>query len=355
MAEKDSDLIYEICCGFCEDYTIKREATFYCKQCSEGFCHECVKYHNILFKTHSTYGREDKKKWSVAKAKLEALMLCEQHPDHRIELFCEDHSKLCCHLCHSHNHRQCSKINLIGVKAKAMHQKGDLRKCSATIELEQITIEHEIDVINKRLQRLRTTREKAHADIKLARYQLNDILDTLERNSVQSLNTVYETLQKSLHSHLSICLKAKDDLQLIKHSIKDIDDEKYLLSFVSIAKSMELVSKAQVMLKEMPEQKHSVVEFRSNKAIEQMLFCLSGLGDAIEMKQEGKAGEILKCNNKTMYDVHITRDVNYCDISGICELSSGYMLISDYSNCRVKLLDIEFKIAFKGIIQFTFI
>ncbi|KAH3845419.1 hypothetical protein DPMN_087699 [Dreissena polymorpha] len=65
MAEKGSDLIYEVCCVFCKDDNVNWEATVYCKQCSKGLCDECVKYHKKLYKTHSTLRREDKKMWPV--------------------------------------------------------------------------------------------------------------------------------------------------------------------------------------------------------------------------------------------------------------------------------------------------
>ncbi|KAH3845418.1 hypothetical protein DPMN_087698 [Dreissena polymorpha] len=106
-----------------------------------------------------------------------------------------------------------------------MHQKGEFHKVATILESEQQTIEQEINTIKTCLQALQTSHEKAHVDIKVMRQKITALLDTLERNSVQSLNTSYETLQKSsLQSHLSICFKAQVDLLQIKDAIKDIDD-----------------------------------------------------------------------------------------------------------------------------------
>ncbi|KAH3720644.1 hypothetical protein DPMN_063546 [Dreissena polymorpha] len=45
-----------------------------------------------------------------------------------------------------------------------------------------------------------------------------------------------------------------------------------------------------------------------------------------------------------MYTVQIKDDNNTCKITGICETASGELLITDQTNCKVKLLDQTYKV-----------
>ncbi|XP_052237735.1 uncharacterized protein LOC127849052 [Dreissena polymorpha] len=45
-------------------------------------------------------------KWPIAKSKLDKLEQCGEHSDEKIKLFCEDHRKLCCHICVALHHSE---------------------------------------------------------------------------------------------------------------------------------------------------------------------------------------------------------------------------------------------------------
>ncbi|KAH3844743.1 hypothetical protein DPMN_087005 [Dreissena polymorpha] len=105
MAEKGSDLKYDFCCNVCEEDGVNKEAVFFCQQCSKALCDDCIGLHTQFFKKHVAYGREETNKWPVSTKLFEKLKFCERHSDHPIEMFCEDHRKLCCSMCHFHDHR----------------------------------------------------------------------------------------------------------------------------------------------------------------------------------------------------------------------------------------------------------
>lgn len=41
------------------------------------------------------------------------IVFCDEHPDKAIEVFCENHSKPCCTLCATINHRKCESVTTI--------------------------------------------------------------------------------------------------------------------------------------------------------------------------------------------------------------------------------------------------
>ncbi|KAH3749964.1 hypothetical protein DPMN_184480 [Dreissena polymorpha] len=101
LEEKGSEAIWDYICTACQAL----EPQFHCEECCKCFCDSCVNLHNQLYKTHPVFGRERMEKWPIAKSTLNMLEQCGEHSDEKIKLFCEDHSRLCCHICVLLHHR----------------------------------------------------------------------------------------------------------------------------------------------------------------------------------------------------------------------------------------------------------
>ncbi|KAH3717996.1 uncharacterized protein LOC127855906 [Dreissena polymorpha] len=94
-----SDSFRDFCCFPCLENKIDQWADFYCENCQKFYCAKCINRHGQLFGTHVTYGRGDTSKWPVAKEVEDFLQKCDLHEDKHLEMFCEDHSQLCCTNC----------------------------------------------------------------------------------------------------------------------------------------------------------------------------------------------------------------------------------------------------------------
>ncbi|KAH3779388.1 hypothetical protein DPMN_157190 [Dreissena polymorpha] len=104
---KGSDSVIDFCCSPCQEHNIDQLAEFYCNNCLKFYCakSKCINLHGELFGKHVTYGRKDPSKWPVAKEVEDFLQKCDLHEDKRLELYCDDHSQLCCPNCVLLNHR----------------------------------------------------------------------------------------------------------------------------------------------------------------------------------------------------------------------------------------------------------
>ncbi|KAH3730968.1 hypothetical protein DPMN_056971 [Dreissena polymorpha] len=100
-------------CSTCEDHSKKIDADFYCEICLKFFCITCNQLHGQLHVKHTALGRKDKNRWPVSKNVEEFLLDCEDHKDKKVEMYCPEHSKLCCANCVLLNHRTCRKVALI--------------------------------------------------------------------------------------------------------------------------------------------------------------------------------------------------------------------------------------------------
>ncbi|KAH3883599.1 hypothetical protein DPMN_007559 [Dreissena polymorpha] len=58
----------------------------------------------------------------------------------------------------------------------------------------------------------------------------------------------------------------------------------------------------------------------------------------------GKSGEVFNVQRKSVHNVRIPSDSVTCDISGICVLPDGQVLVADFDNKRVKLLSQQYQV-----------
>ncbi|KAH3716659.1 hypothetical protein DPMN_059385 [Dreissena polymorpha] len=102
--ETCSDSIIDFCCSPCLEHKIGQWAELYCDTCQKFYCAECVTLHGQLFGKHVTYGRGDTSKWPASKEVQDFLLKCDLHEDKHLEMYCNDHSQLCCTNCAFLNH-----------------------------------------------------------------------------------------------------------------------------------------------------------------------------------------------------------------------------------------------------------
>ena len=96
---RGSDLIHDFSCSKCEENDYNAEAQHFCPQCEHYLCDKCVKLHNVYHNKHTVYDRADIDKWVGF-----SLDRCDQHGN-KLEVHCDDHQELCCHICVALNHR----------------------------------------------------------------------------------------------------------------------------------------------------------------------------------------------------------------------------------------------------------
>ncbi|KAH3716734.1 hypothetical protein DPMN_059463 [Dreissena polymorpha] len=100
--DKGSDSAIDFCCSPCQEHKNDQWAEFYCQK---FYCAECVTLYGQLFGKHVTYGRGDTSKWPVSKVVEDFLQKYDLHAGKHIEMYCNDHSQMCCTNCAFLNHR----------------------------------------------------------------------------------------------------------------------------------------------------------------------------------------------------------------------------------------------------------
>ncbi|VDI40669.1 Hypothetical predicted protein [Mytilus galloprovincialis] len=102
-------------CGTCYRRSKTIEAVKYCTDCEDGFCSECLDFHENM-KVATSHHVIDIK--VVDEITFNISKFCKVHSDMVLEYFCSDHDALCCRSCMANDHRSCDKIIPIEVAAK---------------------------------------------------------------------------------------------------------------------------------------------------------------------------------------------------------------------------------------------
>ncbi|KAH3716600.1 hypothetical protein DPMN_059324 [Dreissena polymorpha] len=344
--DKGSDSIIDFCCSPCLEHKIDQWAEFYCDNCQYFYCAKCVTPHGQLFGKHVTYGRGDTSKWPASKEVQDFLLKCDLHEDKHLEMYCNDHSQLCCTNCAFLNHRLCKKVTLISESARGPLP--DLQQLSRKIQ----TILEEVKKLenhcNTNMLTLQASYDKLLDEIRDTRQTINIILDKIEKNTIQELDDKMTSLKASIKTDLDNCIKLKNELKQLSGAINDIIDKgKAELTFIASKKCLEEVKQSETYLKENSVQVESSLTFQADGDVQQYLSRLSGLGKTVLSTKKILVfrDQALTIHGKSEYDVSLpSESVRNCSIIAICVLSDDEILVADILNKRVKLLNHQYQV-----------
>ncbi|KAH3845944.1 hypothetical protein DPMN_088239 [Dreissena polymorpha] len=248
--------------------------------------------------------------------------------------------------------RRCNKIVQTTEKARTINP-SDFQQLAETIVVEQQKLEKEIEMANECLQKLQEAYDRARTEIQRFRKKINDLLDTLERNTLQSLDTLLYTLREAIKTDIENCSKLKKDFTSIQKAIKHVDcGRPNVQIFIAHSKSTEIDSNSHTLLSKLSANRTVDITFQGNPDMEPFLSGLSDLGN-VECSNRGSdlcSGEIVKCK-KMLYSVKLANDNKTCRIKGICELPNGELLLVDSVNETVKLLDMQFNVVAHTVLE----
>ncbi|XP_052248283.1 uncharacterized protein LOC127856229 isoform X2 [Dreissena polymorpha] len=347
--DRGSDSIIDFSCSPCLEHKTYKLAEFHCDNCQKFFCAECITLHGQLFGKHVTYGlRGDTSKWPVSKEVEDFLQKCDLHEDKCLEMYCSDHSQLCCTNCAFLNHRLCTKVTLISESAR--EPLPDLQQLSRKIQTILKEVKKLENYWNTNMLTLQASYNKQLDEILETRQTINIILDKIEKNTIKELDNKMNSLKASVKTDIDNCSKLKNELKRLSDAIHDIVDKgKAELTFIASNKCLELVKQSEIYLKENSVQVESSLTFLANSDVQQYLSILSGLGRIVlstkALSVLGDADQVFTVQEKSKYDVSLPSDTEKSfTISAICVLSDDQILVADCTNKRVKLLNHQYQV-----------
>ncbi|WAR04268.1 hypothetical protein MAR_019637, partial [Mya arenaria] len=188
------------------------EAKHFCGDCSQYFCDKCLISHAKIHKFHVVLGRKDVDKW-VGQG--DALVTCDLHPPKVLELMSEDHDELCYSL--TVNHRSISSISDL---AKGIHKMADFKQLPANVTKVAASLIQVSEARKKNQNSLKTSCKSMLTKVKSWRCSLNQLLDELEKGTVEQIDSVLVDLDGLLQKDIDHCDFIYDQLKVLLDTVQ---------------------------------------------------------------------------------------------------------------------------------------
>lgn len=334
-----SDECFDLFCTPCSKIDKKNEAEKFCVECQEYLCTTCVKDHNkfsALAQHHllerSQFGTTSETDSSELPS--EPTERCKIHPMKLVDMYCQEHDFVGCHVCFTITHRQCQDIHYIPEYVHKPHIANHLRQTKnemKTIISNMKQLEQEkrnaIEYNNK-------NRNAALEEIKIHRAHLDKLLNCMEQTAVAEVDEEYNKLEQRFKEELK---HVQDTLVRLTEYMMELEDSKKNVSqdFVNSKVCEKLISEMGRYKTETKETGERMLAFIRNSKILTSLEKFTSLGH-LQIPQKHN---LYEPRGKFRYSVKQRDDSEDCDIWSSCLLDNGDILLSDCTNKKIKLVE----------------
>ncbi|XP_052224849.1 uncharacterized protein LOC127840471 [Dreissena polymorpha] len=338
LVDQSSNEVKDYICNACEDQNnAETSADFYCKQCERFYCGNCIDPHGKALAKHTAFGRVDIDKWPVSKKVVDFLLTCYEHKDNKVDKFCTTHSQLCCPQCVFNYHSQCSKVTQILELTNS--QPTGLEGMS--VELETVLGEIKTLQISQKasIQSLQKTyKEHSAVMIEQMRGNLNTYIDECDNSSVGTSGGNEQYLKEEMCRSVLSIVNEFDNITA--KELNEMKDE-----VISIKGSVTISMHKCTSLHNDLSHFHEIVQ----KIGDHKQLCLIASIKCKHIIQQaltllGKSSKVFNVQSITKHNVRIPSDSDVCLITGTCVFPDGQVLVVDWRNKNVKLLNQQYQV-----------
>ncbi|XP_062585210.1 E3 ubiquitin-protein ligase TRIM45-like [Saccostrea cucullata] len=335
MLEKYNNFMESRLCSACQRGNEEEEATSICLTCEDALCVICTKCHrqNRASSTHKIILINER---NIVVPLTTALLKnenCEDHPDRKVELYCNDHSKSCCTLCASTQHRKCDSI--VDIR-KAVET---IRKSDNIQSLQEGLSKYEVELL-----RVKKTQEDNIIEIdnisdliteetKKLKREVIEQLDKLESEHQNELSRVTKESREILNKNID---SLSDRIQFTSHCLKSLREVKvetgpsFIKEYQKIKRHFEMMKKQNLSKTELTIK----IATCAAKELEQLKIAVSHLKP-----------QVSKSTSHPVTDLNLTKaqfsllyafdepDLNIC--SGTF-LPDGNFVVASHNTCTKK-------------------
>ena len=346
-----SDEVLQRTCGPCEDDGEKKEANFLCEICKIYLCFDCRNDHKTFkaTKNHSIVSAHLAQGTSSSTIKIAFAILCDCDQKRAAEIYCERHAEVICPTCEAIKHRICRTCPIDDkVTKEAKKQLKEVIDKAKSLKAEIEILKQDGEANRKKLD---DKMEECKKDITAFKKEINKTLDKMEKEILETLEKDSNQQRQELEKHiaaLTASLKALDtDLDTVDNANKiSIDD----IMFSANVKMSKSIFKCDELVKDMRNSMQlPILEFQKNKKLIDVLINEEGLGKIDTSETDATQQDhvvILNMKIKSTTETNIILSDDDIDptICGCTFMSNGRILLCDYANKNVKLLDIDMSV-----------
>ncbi|XP_045210384.2 uncharacterized protein LOC123561832 [Mercenaria mercenaria] len=326
--EQGCDFLYDYTCSPCISDGKNKEAVKFCIDCGEYLCGNCLNDHNRFAKMKSHRlvdpAMYDSRFVSQKDVSVPAITICcEKHHGKVLDMFCGDHNAVCCAACLALDHSLCKDRFYIPDISKDFQKTEEYKqqqKESQKIlsQLESIKQKRKTD-----LAMYRTQKDAIFKEFKHVRDYIMKQFDELEKSSVQLIENRFQQNVSNVTDDIG---KVDDVYELVKSSDERLKTEKDASEVFVLSKIGEKhKSDAKAMVQRILAAKALPLDF---KIYQQVMNCFAGV----------EALGIFYTKNSNVFSVQDKDEKYRCDVTSVCQLNDGCLIIVDAANLSIKRL-----------------
>ncbi|XP_062567236.1 E3 ubiquitin-protein ligase TRIM56-like [Saccostrea cucullata] len=185
-------------CGACWRQNRTSKSSFWCVSCAHPVCADCKNVHLMFnaIKNHRIITLEEFRNQDIFP---EIEYYCDQYSGKTVEVFCVDHTKLCCSVCFATKHRSCVDVKSLEDISETRNSKEDDMLLEQLRELIQDTneMEKEFQKLKQNLkQESEATVEKVTQEVEKTKNLLARKLDEFVRSHKKEAQEKMNDLEK---------------------------------------------------------------------------------------------------------------------------------------------------------------
>ncbi|XP_053408503.1 uncharacterized protein LOC123559632 [Mercenaria mercenaria] len=348
-----SDQDVKVYCQPCDRDGPRLSAHGYCKDCREHLCETCFVVHkrHTLSRHHTLLDKNSMPQTispaSVHSSQPDLTKPCTKHMKKMIEFYCWNHKALLCSVCVTleHTGTSCKVSYIPDISGQIINSKEHLDILKS---LETITEQcyKKSEDVKKITAKSNSSLTDVLADIKKFRTEINQRLDKLEKQAEDAAKAIQQENNKNLMTVETTCNDVTKSMKTSSDSIKHLNTSKQTDNlFMELKFAEEMIKDYEKSVNQLASFDVKEYNFIPNKAISNLLDKERSLGTLTEksLKQRSPPPAVDVKSRQTSHQgqicVKASKDKDRCDITGMTLLTPGLLIITDWDNNAVKMVN----------------
>ncbi|XP_071171624.1 uncharacterized protein [Mytilus edulis] len=232
----------DILCGICDAQHVTKCGDFWCSECDDGLCTECKTHHSFskASRHHDVISIENYRK--LPTDILSIVHHCNEH-EKKFHIYCPHHDQLCCLICISTSHKECTGMLSIEEIAKTSKSSGLLETLQKLLKDLQSNIDNVVKDRQSNLIKVKEEQQNILAGIEKIRERINSHFDKLEQEIVEELNAAELDMKMKIEDLFKELREKSERIAVLQTNISDL--EKYASDFQTFVGSKKIEKEIQ--------------------------------------------------------------------------------------------------------------
>ncbi|CAG2239969.1 unnamed protein product [Mytilus edulis] len=344
-------------CIICDAQHVTKCANFWCPECDDALCTECNSHHSLskASRHHSVIQIEDYRKLPTDISSI--VHHCIEH-EKTLQMYCPRHDQLCCLLCISTTHKDCTGLLTIEEMAKTSKSNGLLESLQKSLDDLKGNIDNIVKDRQLNLANIEHQKTDIYSVIKCLREKINSHFDKLEQEIRKELKATGCDLKMKIEDLLKELGEKSEKITMLQNNILDFknhaSDVQILIGSKTLEKKIDYVETYVQSLSEDERLKQLSLKCTYNEGIGGLLTNLVSFGSAsvessplsVEIKLEkNRQAQIIssslcpksvdKIRSKLIREFQIPKGKsNEYNINGSAIFPNGKTIFTDCENHR---------------------